>query len=80
MITSITVSNLQKWVGQNFSSLKKFSGGDVWVEIRERTWKTTYDLAPDGSYNYPLFYKSPVVYRLCAYVIYIGIHGISLSP
>lgn len=61
MITSITVTSLQNWVGQTFSSLKKFSGGDVWVEIRESKRTASYDLSSDGSYNYPLFYKSPVV-------------------
>jgi hypothetical protein len=61
IITSITITNLQNWEGANFSSLKKFSGGDVWVEIKKSKTNAGYDYYPDGSYDYPLFYKSPVV-------------------
>ena len=61
IITSITITNLQSWEGSNFSSLKKFSGGDVWVEIKKSKTDAGYEYYPDGSYNYPLFYKSPVV-------------------
>lgn len=61
IITSITVTNLQKWAGLDFSTLKRFSGGDVWVEIRKHKYNGSYAYHPDGSYDYPLFYKSPVV-------------------
>jgi len=61
IINSITIIGLNEWVGQNFSSLKKFTGGDVWVEIRKSASTDSYEQATDGSYNYPLFYKSPVV-------------------
>jgi PKD repeat protein len=61
MITSIIITNLQNWAGEEFSSLKKFSGGDVWVEIRESKRIASYVVLEDGSYNYPLFFKSPVV-------------------
>lgn len=61
IITSITITNLQNWEGASFSSLKRFSGGDVWVEIKKSKTNASYDYYPDGSYNYPLFYKSPMV-------------------
>ena len=61
IITSITISDLQNWKGEDFSSLKKFRGGDVWVEIRKSKDNVAYDRYPDGSWSYPLFYKSPVV-------------------
>lgn len=61
IITSITITHLQDWKGENFSSLKRFTGGDVWVEIRKSKTNAAYEYYPDGSYSYPLFYKSPVV-------------------
>lgn len=56
----ITISDLNKWVGQDFSSLKKFTGGEVWVEITKSLKNTAYTQQPDGSFNYPLYYKSNV--------------------
>jgi len=61
ILTSITIKDLQKWQGINSSSLKKFSGGKVWVEIREYDTSKSYAYFEGGYYDYPLFYKSAVV-------------------
>lgn len=58
---AVQVDNLNDWNGFNFSSLKKFTGGEVWVEIRLDEHKKTYNELPDKSYDYALYYKSPVV-------------------
>lgn len=59
-IYAVKVDNLNKWVGFDFSSLKKFNGGDVWVEIRKHENGKSFKQLPDGSYGYPLYYKTPV--------------------
>lgn len=60
LIYAIKIDNLNKWSGFNFSSLQKFTGGDVWVEIHKRELNKSYNQLPDASYDYPLYYKSPV--------------------
>jgi len=61
ILSSITITDINKWAGFGSSTLKKFTGGDVWVEIKKSDRNRTYKWLADGSYDYPLFYKSAVL-------------------
>ncbi|WP_158798026.1 PKD domain-containing protein [Pedobacter sp. L105] len=70
-IHQITITDINKWVGNDLSPLTKFIGGDVWVEIYKSNNNTTYQYLDNKSYNYPLFYKSQV---------YTGVTTNNLAP
>jgi len=58
IIQQITISNINNWFGYDFSAIKKFNGGDLWVEIKKDDVNKSYPQLEDGSFDYPLFYKS----------------------
>ena len=69
MVKKITVEDLAKWdaSGHRYATLKKFKGGDVWLEIYKPLKQTSYNQLPStdnaeasGYPDYPLYYKSPV--------------------
>lgn len=58
---SVTIKGLNEYKGENFQSLKKFEGGDIWIEIYKEEPGVAYTQFADGSWSYPVYYKTPVL-------------------
>jgi PKD repeat protein len=66
VVRSIIINDINKWVGLGSSTLDKFNGGDVWVEVYKVDNKGSYSQLSNGAFNYPLHFKSEVIKNLSA--------------
>ncbi len=60
-LKNFIIEDLSGWQGFNFHTLRKFKGGDVWVEIYKPLEGKAYTIQPNSLYDYPLYYKSAVI-------------------
>lgn len=60
-LKNFTIRRLSEWQGLHFHTLRKFKGGDIWVEVYKPLEKVNYEMQPNTLYNYPLYYKSAVI-------------------
>jgi hypothetical protein len=65
VVQSIIIKNIDKWAGLGSSTLDKFNGGDVWVEVYKVDNNVAYEWLDNGN-KYPLHFKSEVSKNLPA--------------